>query len=543
MHVSRLLHLVLLGATRLKFAGATPIPHRDAASSALDETSTDTPPANATQTLDGQTTQTGHRHTATSTNADDPSMGVSSTIALDPGSSSRTRTAHGHTTTSTETDDPSSPSSLPPLGPAGPVSTTRGHHHPIPSSTDTDDPPSGPSPTTGLDPGPTSAPTNGTQNSTSTGAPHFVVYAIDTADDAPGPPPVDKLTGFNVVALAFLLTDGKPADSSQAEQWQQLDASKRAEVKAAYKEAGIKLLVSFGGETEKPTTSGADPKDTATTVAQWVKDYDLDGIDVDYEDFDAMSKGTGEQWVIDFTTQLHTELGIDYLISHAPIAGWFSAPRSDLPGGGYRTIHKSVGDMIDWYNIQFYNSPGEDTTCDNLLMKSNSSYLAGSSVFEINSQAQVPLEKIVIGKPATEKDAESGYMKAPYLATCAQQAAQKKWTGGIMFWKYTDAASGIMQAARKLAFPVSDSGNATTIPVSSNSTTPATPPDNSTTPVYPPTLPVPDNSTVPVDNPTVHVDNSTVPVDNSTVLPDNSDTPVNGTETRSMKRRRRTNRQ
>jgi hypothetical protein len=26
----------------------------------------------------------------------------------------------------------------------------------------------------------------------------------------------------------------------------------------------------------------------------------------------------------------------------------FAAPRSDLPGGGYRTIHNAVGSMINW---------------------------------------------------------------------------------------------------------------------------------------------------------------------------------------------------
>jgi chitinase len=84
-------------------------------------------------------------------------------------------------------------------------------------------------------------------------------------------------------ALAFLVSDGAPTPSSQADQWQQMDASKRADVKASYAQAGIKLIVSVGGETEHPTTDGRDAKDTASKVAQWVKDYDLDGVDVDYE--------------------------------------------------------------------------------------------------------------------------------------------------------------------------------------------------------------------------------------------------------------------
>ncbi|KAJ7898395.1 glycoside hydrolase superfamily [Mycena leptocephala] len=198
-----------------------------------------------------------------------------------------------------------------------------------------------------------------------------------------------------------------------------MDASKRADVKASYAQAGIKLIVSVGGETEHPTTDGRDAKDTASKVAQWVKDYDLDGVDVDYEAslIFASHPGTGEQWVIDFTTQLYADLGGNYLITHAP--------------------------------------PGEDTTCDNLLNQANSTYDAETSVFEINTNAQVPLEKIVIGKPATAADAESGYMDPTTLATCIEEAAGKNWTAGIMFWKYSDDASGIMQQARGQAFPLS----------------------------------------------------------------------------------------
>jgi hypothetical protein len=38
-----------------------------------------------------------------------------------------------------------------------------------------------------------------------------------------------------------------------------------------------------------------------------------------------------------------------YLLSHSPRADWF---RTD---GIYRLVHNSVGTMIDWYNIEYYN--------------------------------------------------------------------------------------------------------------------------------------------------------------------------------------------
>ena len=42
-------------------------------------------------------------------------------------------------------------------------------------------------------------------------------------------------------------------------------------------------MVSVFGSTDVPTTTNADPTSTANTIAAWVKEYGLDGVDVDYE--------------------------------------------------------------------------------------------------------------------------------------------------------------------------------------------------------------------------------------------------------------------
>ena len=80
--------------------------------------------------------------------------------------------------------------------------------------------------------------------------------------------------------MSFLLTSG-PAD--KAEEWVQLTATQRSAVKAQYAAAGIKLIVSAFGATDAPTSAGADPIATANTMASWVLQFGLDGIDVDYE--------------------------------------------------------------------------------------------------------------------------------------------------------------------------------------------------------------------------------------------------------------------
>lgn len=80
--------------------------------------------------------------------------------------------------------------------------------------------------------------------------------------------------------LSFLLTVGA---WDQAQAWQSLAASQRSSIKAEYAAAGIKLMVSAFGATDAPTSVGLDPVATANTMAAWVKQYGLDGIDVDYE--------------------------------------------------------------------------------------------------------------------------------------------------------------------------------------------------------------------------------------------------------------------
>lgn len=81
-------------------------------------------------------------------------------------------------------------------------------------------------------------------------------------------------------ALSFLTSRGA---LDNAGSWASLSEGDRASVKAQYAAAGIKLIVSAFGSTETPTSSGTDPAGAATTMANWVKQYNLDGIDVDYE--------------------------------------------------------------------------------------------------------------------------------------------------------------------------------------------------------------------------------------------------------------------
>ena len=79
-------------------------------------------------------------------------------------------------------------------------------------------------------------------------------------------------------------------------------------------------MVSVFGSTDAPTTNGTDPVKVAQMVGAWVKEFNVDGVDVDYEDFDAVNKGDGsaEAWVIAFMKELRVLLPqSQYIVTHA----------------------------------------------------------------------------------------------------------------------------------------------------------------------------------------------------------------------------------
>ncbi|KAI1792511.1 glycoside hydrolase family 18 protein [Ganoderma leucocontextum] len=280
-------------------------------------------------------------------------------------------------------------------------------------------------------------------------APHFVVYADAYQSGVTGPPAVSAVTGFNVFILSFWLLEG-PWD--KAYEWTTLSASDRASIKSQYNAAGIKLMVAAFGSSDVPTSSGADPTTTANNLASFVQTYGLDGVDVDYEDFNAMDGGTAEAWLITFTTQLRAQLpASDYIITHAPVAPWFSP--TYYAAGGYLKVNQEVGSLIDWYNVQFYNQGvSEYTTCSGLLTASSSTW-ADTALFQIIASG-VPASKLVIGKPATTADATNGYVAPSTLASCISEAKAEGWTGGVMSWEYPDANAAWISTVRSLAWPV-----------------------------------------------------------------------------------------
>ena len=211
-------------------------------------------------------------------------------------------------------------------------------------------------------------------------------------------------------------------------------------MKKVYNQAGVKILVSAFGATQFPTTLKENAEACGTALGNFVLKNNLDGADIDWEDNIAMQAGTGEQWLIDFTIALRKVIP-DHIITHAPQAPYFK--NEYYKNGGYITVDKEVGDLINFYNIQFYNQG--DSKYDNYeeLVEKASGFFSGTSLMEIKKRG-VSLKKLVIVKPILPTDAtNTGYMPAQTLREAVDKAHEShNWFAGVCHWQYPSDASG-----------------------------------------------------------------------------------------------------
>lgn len=101
------------------------------------------------------------------------------------------------------------------------------------------------------------------------------------------------------------------------------------------------------------------------------------------------------------------------------------------------TVHNEVGSLIDWYNCQFYNQADTQyNTYQELFVHSTGTKFNNTAVKEVVARG-VDQSKIIIGKPATPRDAtNTGYITAEQFGAFASQAKREGiWNNpGIMTW-------------------------------------------------------------------------------------------------------------
>lgn len=144
----------------------------------------------------------------------------------------------------------------------------------------------------------------------------------------------------------------------------------------------------------------------------------------------------------------------EFIITHAPVAPWFTDSTNLYPHGAYHAVAQSVGDNVDWWNLQYYNQGADYTDCTSLLTTSNPDF-PHTSIFEINQFSGVPLDKLVLGKPGSTIDVTNGgYVDANTLAGCLSQGKAAGWNGGAMFWEWPDVTTDFISTVRSQSFPI-----------------------------------------------------------------------------------------
>ncbi|MGK7895180.1 MAG: glycosyl hydrolase family 18 protein [Xenococcus sp. (in: cyanobacteria)] len=221
-----------------------------------------------------------------------------------------------------------------------------------------------------------------------------------------------------------------------------------------FHDAGINVLIAAGGALEAPVTNNPyDGYDYGFAVAQFALENNFDGIDFDIENIAPGNPEGTAAWLAQATLAVK-DVYPSAIISHAPQAPYFSPAQ----GYGYLELNDYVGDLIDHYNIQFYNQGNEAyDTYEELFLFSDPFYQPETSVLEI-AQNGVPLEKIVIGKPITPSDAyNSGYVLPEDLNEfICQGTYDGLQVGGVMGWQWTSDYDEQYQGTYPWSILVSD---------------------------------------------------------------------------------------
>ncbi|PIL32407.1 hypothetical protein GSI_05653 [Ganoderma sinense ZZ0214-1] len=71
--------------------------------------------------------------------------------------------------------------------------------------------------------------------------------------------------------------------------------------------------------------------------------------------------------------------------------------------------------------------------CEGLINTSGGAF-PDTALLEIPKNG-IPLDMLVIGKPAMATDASNGFMDPATLGTCVKEAKAKGWNGGVMVWQ------------------------------------------------------------------------------------------------------------
>ena len=112
---------------------------------------------------------------------------------------------------------------------------------------------------------------------------------------------------YNYLLLGYWTCQGSPQDIAQlwatignygVENHELGTKYVQASLRKKYNDNGMRILVSAFGNYEFPNTGSTDGFKCGQSLANFVKENNLDGAVADWEDNGALKTGNGEEWLI-----------------------------------------------------------------------------------------------------------------------------------------------------------------------------------------------------------------------------------------------------
>ena len=216
---------------------------------------------------------------------------------------------------------------------------------------------------------------------------------------------------------------------------------------------GNRIHISFGGGTmtsEAYAGLTSFESTIANSIADFVIKYDLDGIDIDFEDTQAfMNSATynGVDLLVKLTSELRKLLPSGkFSITHAPQPPYL-VPNNGMDG--YVDVMKNVGDQIDWLNVQFYNNPPWSSNPAEIIR----------AVQQFGQLTNLSPYQIMVGLPVTTHDAATGYIPVnEVISDIIDPLNNMKILEGMMNWQFASDKDGTWGKAIGNAMGINNPG-------------------------------------------------------------------------------------
>lgn len=152
-----------------------------------------------------------------------------------------------------------------------------------------------------------------------------------------------------------------------------------------------------------------------------VGQYNLQGLDLDVEETMSL------EGIIRLIDRLKSDFGDDFIISLSPVASALQKGGGNLSGFSYFSLEEQRGDMIDFYNGQFYFGWGNANS---------------ASDYQDIIDSGFPAEKVVMGLLTSEENG-SGFVALDTVAGVLEElTAEYPKFGGIAGWEYFNSKPG-----------------------------------------------------------------------------------------------------